>query len=224
MGITVAFTARGNRARQVHPALVPGLVFVVIVILSGCGTNTTKTPTTTTNPSPSPTPTPTPTQPTPPPIPPSNPSTPPVPITWSPQSSPLPAPPATPPPAGSNDFPLTISSPADGSTVTSPVTVVASATPTNPIFFMRVYVDQLAVYFTFTNSINAQIFIAPGAHKLEVMAEDNQGYISATILNLTVSSQSQTTISSIQDMSGWQNCSALYPPARDGQDRFAPRE
>src|SRR5579864_8992502 len=148
------------------------------------------------------------------------PSTPPVPITWSPSSSPLPAPPAqVPPPPGSNDFPLSVSSPTDGATVTSPVTVVASATPTNPIFFMRVYVDQLAVYFTFTNSVNAQIFIAPGAHKLEVMAEDNQGYISATILNITVSSQSQTTISGIQDMSGWQNCSALFPPGsgRAGQ-------
>src|ERR1700756_1840097 len=170
MGITVAFNACRNRAQQVHHAPMLGLFFPVIIILSGCGTNTTKTPTTTTNPSPSPTPTPppTPTQPTPTPPPPSNPSTPPVPITWSPQSSPLPAPPATPPPAASDDFPLAISSPTDGATVTSPVTVVASATPTNPIFFMRVYVDQLAVYFTFTNSINAQIFIAPGAHKLEV--------------------------------------------------------
>jgi hypothetical protein len=99
------------------------------------------------------------------------------------------------------------------------VTVVASATPKNPIFFMRVYVDQLAVYFTFINSINAQLFIAPGAHTLEVMAEDKQGYISATILNVTVSSQSKTTISGIQNMPGWQNCSALFPPGsgRDGQ-------
>lgn len=152
---------------------------------------------------------------------PGNPSTPPVPITWSPSSSPLPAPPAqSPPPAGSNDFPLTISSPSDGGTVTSPANVVASASPKNPIFFMRVYVDQLAVYFTFTNSINTQIFIAPGQHKLEVMAEDKQGYISATILNIIVSSQAQTTtISDIQNMSGWQSCSALFPTGsgRDGQ-------
>lgn len=148
------------------------------------------------------------------------PSTPPVPITWSPSSSPLPAPPAqVPPPAGSNDFPLSVSSPTDGATVTSPLSVVASATPQNPIFFMRVYVDQLAVYFTFTSSINTQLFIAPGQHKLEVMAEDKQGYISATILNITVTSQSQTTISTIQSMPGWQSCSALFPAGsgRDGQ-------
>ena len=103
--------------------------------------------------------------------------------------------------------------------MTSPATVVASANPTNPIFFMRVYVDQLAVYFTFTNSINTQIFMTPGPHTLEVMAEDNQGYISATILNITVTSQSQTTITAIQTLPGWQSCSAVFPAGsgRDGQ-------
>lgn len=144
-----------------------------------------------------------------------------MPITWSPQTSPLPAPSAqVPPPPGSNDFPLTISNPIDGGTVTSPINVVASANPKNPIFFMRVYVDQLAVYYTFDNSINTQIFTSPGTHKLEVMAEDNQGYISATILNITVASQTaQTTISGIQAMPGWQSCSALFPTGsgRDGQ-------
>jgi hypothetical protein len=90
--------------------------------------------------------------------------------------------------------------------------VVASATPQNPIFFMRVYVDQLAVYFTFTNSINTQIFVAPGQHTVEVMAEDNQGYISATIVNVTVTSQQQqTTISDIQTLPGWQSCAADFP-------------
>jgi hypothetical protein len=61
--------------------------------------------------------------------------------------------------------------------------------------------------------------MSPGAHTMEIMAEDNQGYISATIMNVTVSSQSQTTISSIQNMSGWQQCSAKFPAGsgRDGQ-------
>jgi hypothetical protein len=88
------------------------------------------------------------------------------------------------------------------------------------MFFMRVYVDdKLAVYFTFNNSIDTQIFMAPGAHKLEVMAEDNQGYVSSTILNVTVSSQSKATISDIQTLPGWQSCSALFPAGsgRDGQ-------
>lgn len=151
---------------------------------------------------------------------PNYPSVPPVPITWSPQTSPLPAPPAQePPPPGSNDFPLTMTNPVSGGSLTSPFKVTASASPKNPIFFMRVYVDQLAVYFTFTNSINTQIFAAPGQHTVEVMAEDNKGYISATLVNVNITSQSQTTISSIQTMSGWQSCSAVFPPGsgRDGQ-------
>jgi hypothetical protein len=61
--------------------------------------------------------------------------------------------------------------------------------------------------------------MSPGQHKLEVMAEDNQGSVSATILNVSVRSQGQNTISGIQDMSPWQNCSADFPPGsgRDGQ-------
>ena len=95
--------------------------------------------------------------------------------------------------------------------MTSPINVVASATPKNPIFFMRVYVDAVSVYYTSANSISTQIFAAPGQHVLEVMAEDSSGYISATLINVTVTSQSQTTISGIQNMPGWQSCSATFP-------------
>jgi hypothetical protein len=96
---------------------------------------------------------------------------------------------------------------------------VATAAPKNPIFFMRVYVDQLAVYFTFTNSIDTEIFLSPGQHTIEVMAEDNQGYISATPVNVTVTTQAQTTIANIQSLPGWQSCSATFPPGsgRAGQ-------
>jgi hypothetical protein len=91
------------------------------------------------------------------------------------------------------------------------MTVVASASPKNPIFFMRVYVDQLAMYFTYTNSINTQLFVAAGQHTVEVMAEDTSGYISATIVNVTVTTQAQTTISGIQNMPGWQTCAGDFP-------------
>jgi hypothetical protein len=201
MSTCVRRAGQCDRVRMAFEVVLCVLPVAAFSMLTACGTTSAKTQS------------PTPTQPT-------YPSVPPVPITWSPQTSPLPAPPAQiPPPGGSNDFPLTISSPSDGGTVTSPATVVASATPKNPIFFMRVYVDQLAVYFTFANSINTQIFIAPGTHTLEVMAEDNQGYVSATIMNITVSAQSQTTISDIQTLPGWQSCSATFPAGsgRDGQ-------
>ena len=153
------------------------------------------------------------------------PSVPPVPITWSPSTSSLPAPPAVPPQGtnwekGAKDFSLLVASPLTNTTVSSPMTVVAQASPSNPIFFMRVFVDQLAVYFTFTNSISTQIFLAPGPHTITVYAEDNKGNISATPLNVTVSSQpQQTTISAIQSLPGWQSCGGLFPPGsgRAGQ-------
>jgi hypothetical protein len=177
------------------------------IILTGCGA-VSKTTTTNNNPPPS--------QPQPQPQP-NYPTVPPVAITWSPSSSPLPAPAAVPPQGtdwanGASDFPLTVSSPTNNSSVTSPLNVVASATPKNPIFFMRVFVDQNAEYFTFDNSINTQIFLAPGQHTITVYAEDNQGYISATPVNVNVTSQQQQTlVSSIQDMAGWQSCGGLFP-------------
>ncbi len=204
----MSFTLR----RNVVKTIVGVLLSAAIATLSACGSGTKTTTTTTGNPPPSQ---------------PSYPSIPPEQITWpfqNPATSQDPAPPAedettAPWKDGANDFPLTVTNPEAGSTVTSPINVVASATPKNPILFMRVYVDALAVYFTFDSSINTQIFLGTGAHTVTVMAEDKQGYISAIPINLTVSSQAQTTISSIQAMPGWQSCSATFPAGsgRDGQ-------
>lgn len=77
---------------------------------------------------------------------------------------------------------------------------------------MGVYVEQIADCSTFTDSTNTQIFITPGQDRLEVMAEDKEGYIVGTILNITLTSQSLSTIRNIQRVPGWQSCSALFPP------------
>src|ERR1700739_1601882 len=108
-------------------------------------------------------------------------------------------------------FPLPPAAPTKGASPTSRMSVLATANPKNPLFFMRVYVDHLALYFTFTNSINTQLFVAPGQHTVEVMAEDTSGYISSTTVNVTVTTQAQTTISGIQNMAGWQTCAADFP-------------
>jgi len=187
--------------------------FAASTLLAACGSGPAKTTTTTTT--------------TPPPA--TYPSVPPVTNNWSPSSSPLPAPAAVSPQGtdwanGATDFPLTVSSPTANATLTSPIKVAATASPTNPIFFMRVFVDQLAVYFTFDSSINTQIFLAPGAHTITVYAQDNQGYISATPIPITISAQApstngQTQITSIQAAPGWQSCGAKFPPGsgRAGQ-------
>jgi hypothetical protein len=193
------------------------------LVLTGCSGVTKMT-----TPPPSPTPPTTPTAPSQP----SYPSTPPVQISWTPTSSLAPAPTADNPSTsawgkGSNDFPLTVSSPAAGASVTSPFTVVASATPTNPIFFMRVYVDNVSVYYTSSNSINTQIFASPGQHTVLVEAESyacaalpcTTGDVSAAPISINVTSQSQATISDIQTLPGWQACSAKFPASsqRAGQ-------
>ena len=213
-----------KRSQSTHvSAVIFALALVAAsAILTSCGASSRTSPVVTPSPTPTPTPTPSPSSS-------SCPSTPPVPITWSPSTSPLPAPTAVAPQdadwgKGSNDFPLTVSNPTQNANLTAPLNVVASATPTNPIFFMRVYVDQLAVYFTFNNSINTQIFLAPGEHTLTVMAEDNKGYVSSIPLQVNVSAQApntngQTIIKGIQALKGWQSCGDLFPPnsGRAGQ-------
>lgn len=211
------FAPRPDRSTQLSQALVLILISAAISASIACGTSSMKTSTTA--------PAPAPPQP-------NYPSIPPEAITWpmsNPAASQYPAPPAedettAPWKGGSNDFPLSVSSPTSNATVTSPLNVVASATPKNPIFFMRVYVDNLAVYFTFDHSINTQIFLATGTHTVTVMAEDKQGYISATPLQVNVTAQApstngQTLISGIQNMPGWQSCGGLFPPGsgRAGQ-------
>src|SRR5579859_5382897 len=209
------FCARPDRS--ISQTLILILIIAGISTSIACGTGSPKSSTTTSTPAPPQ---------------PNFPSIPPEQITWpisNPASSQLPAPPAedqttAPWKNGSNDFPLSVSSPTASSTVTSPLNVVATATPKNPVFFMRVYVDSLAVYFTFTNSINTKIFLGTGAHTITVMAEDNQGYISATPVQVNVTGQApstngQTLISGIRNMPGWQSCGGLFPPGsgRAGQ-------
>src|ERR1051326_3403314 len=208
---------RVDRSRQFSHALILILIAGGISTSIACGTGSTKPSTTATAPAPPQ---------------PNFPSIAPEPISWpisNPAASQFPAPPAedettAPWKNGANDFPLSVSNPLDKSTVTSPLNVVATATPKNPLFFMRVYVDNLAVYFTFNNSINTQIFVGTGTHTITVMAEDKQGYISATPLQVTVGAQAPSTngqpvISSIQNMPGWQSCCPLFPAGsgRDGQ-------
>lgn len=84
---------------------------------------------------------------------------------------------------------------------------------------MRVYVDGLAVFMTFLDSMNARIWMDPGAHTLEITATDKTGAVSATVLQVNVVPPQATAVTDIQTLPGWQSCSALYPPGspREGQ-------
>ena len=67
---------------------------------------------------------------------------------------------------------VTVSSPANGATVTSPVHVVASAASSTSasITTTRIYLDNVRVYQVHTNRINTYLTMNVGAHNLTVQA------------------------------------------------------
>lgn len=88
---------------------------------------------------------------------------------------------------GSTNRTVTICSPTNGSTVTSPVEVTAAATDSATVSNMQIYVDGKAVYTkTGTTSIDTPVTLAAGTHRLTVQAKDSAGYFKSTV-NVTVS-------------------------------------
>lgn len=106
---------------------------------------------------------------------------------------------------------VTVTSPTSGTTVSSPVHVVASATSSHPITFMRIYVDYTSVYGVAASSVNTYVTLASGGHNMTVQAWDSTGAVFKSSLTITVQSGSgipstATVFSQIEDMTGWQNC------------------
>lgn len=87
------------------------------------------------------------------------------PITPTPPSSTSVVPPAQePPPAALCGFPLTIPSPGNGAIKNSPVPLAATATPLDPIYTARVYVDGFAVLYTPKTTVNQLLWMPGTAH------------------------------------------------------------
>ena len=105
-------------------------------------------------------------------------------------------------------FPMTVSSPTDGASVQSPVQVVATAQSATPIYNTRVYVDGQAVFFTFFGNLNTMIWVPNGVHTLEIVSQDQAGFVTTKQLQLNVTGQNPG-ISNIQNMPGWINCSSI---------------
>jgi hypothetical protein len=91
--------------------------------------------------------------------------------------------------------------------VNSPATVVAQALPPDQIYWMRLYVDGLAVYYSFTRNINQFVWMTSGQHTIEVVAEDVAGYIATATTHVNVATQ-LPGVGSIQNLAGWESCSA----------------
>jgi Big-like domain-containing protein len=83
---------------------------------------------------------------------------------------------------------VTISSPQNGATVTSPVHVVATATSANPITSMRIYVDNVSVYVKAANRIDTSVPMAVGRHNVVVQAWDSKNAVFKSLITITVGS------------------------------------
>ena len=91
---------------------------------------------------------------------------------------------------------VTVSSPAPGSTVTSPAHYVASASTTCAagVGSMGIYVDNKQVYSSHgAAQINTELSLSPGAQHTVVEEWDKCGGASSATVNLNVSSGSSST-------------------------------
>jgi HYDIN/CFA65/VesB-like, Ig-like domain len=89
---------------------------------------------------------------------------------------------------------VTVSTPANNSTLTSPVLIAASATSDKNITGWRIYVDSISVYHTgSTKSISTSVSMAPGTHHVVVRAWASNGTNGSVTLTETVGSSTPGT-------------------------------
>ena len=89
---------------------------------------------------------------------------------------------------------VTVSTPANNSTLTSPVLIAASATSDRNVTGWRIYVHGISVYHTgSTKTIRASISMAPGTHQVLVRAWASNGTSGSVTLTETVGSSTPGT-------------------------------
>jgi hypothetical protein len=89
--------------------------------------------------------------------------------------------------AGTTDPSITICSPQNNATVSSPVHFVALTTNSAGITGMKVYLDSVGVYTTTANNIDTSLVMSVGMHKLTVQSWDKAGRVIIASRNITVS-------------------------------------
>jgi hypothetical protein len=126
---------------------------------------------------------------------------------------------------------INVSSP-NGTSVASPVHFVLSATPTSSnysISGLQIDVDGVKKYYTKSTRVDTSISMASGTRKVIVKVWDTSGAIQRVYLTLNVAgtqtSSGSTSTSSdgdtktwydIEEMDGWQSCSACAGVGGDG--------
>ena len=107
-----------------------------------------------------------------------------------------------PPPPPSTSAGVVVSSPANGSTVASPVHFVATANGGNyPITAMRIYDNNSAAYTVYAASLNTVLSLGAGTHNMVVQAWNSTGQVFKQSITVTVTGGTSTGVS-IQSPSG----------------------
>jgi hypothetical protein len=81
---------------------------------------------------------------------------------------------------------VNICSPVNGSTVSSPVHVVAATRDTKTVSFIQIYVDGKAIFTKAGGSLDTDVTMAAGAHRLTVQAKYSAGVIFKQTININV--------------------------------------
>ena len=84
-----------------------------------------------------------------------------------------------------------ICAPANGATVSSPVTFMASATGVNgAVKTMKIYVDGSSQYTTASNMLSTALALSNGVHKITIKGWDSSSTAVSSTINITVGSSS----------------------------------
>lgn len=82
---------------------------------------------------------------------------------------------------------VTICTPANGATVTSPVNIVAGTTDNaSTVKYVQIYIDGVKQYQVNGNQLNTSLPMSTGAHRVTVQAQDAAGTIFKSTVNITV--------------------------------------
>jgi hypothetical protein len=85
------------------------------------------------------------------------------------------------------DGKVTITSPADGATVSSPVHVVANESSSRTATAMKVYLDNVVVYsINSSETVDTYVSATPGGHQIVVKAWYSDGTVAKRVVNVTV--------------------------------------
>ena len=121
---------------------------------------------------------------------------------------------------------VSVSSPSPGSTTSSPVHFVASASGTFPISSMTIYLDNNIAFQVNAGSLNTNVSMSTGQHSIAVQAWDTQGNVYVNKFTLSVggsgappppSAPSGTaSFSLIEQMPGWASCTTCAGAGGNG--------